>query len=212
MKLPFDKIYFLAYSDDPRRTYNVYKQIKNLALLPDQYVINYTSFFPYAEMCGKALLPADYERLDWIRYKNSFAGVFNCVSEHYKMIRSAYNLCYKKILVCEDDVNFIDNYNLIEDTFNRLPDKFGIVKFYHTDYKQTTDDFVLRPVTGYNDGVKSTLCYALDRDGMKSYMRSFEKSFRPADDVFEGCLDVLKTCTGPLICSPANLPSNIESF
>lgn len=211
MEIPFDKIYFLTFVEDPTRVENVSKQIKKLNLESAQYVINYTTRFPYSELCGRLLLGNDYERLGWIQFKNSFAGVFNCVTEHYKMIRSAYNIGYEKILICEDDINFIDNIYYIKETFENLPDKFGIVKFYYTDYKRTSKEFGLRKCSGYLDGVKSTLCYALDRDGMEAYMRSFDEQFRPADDIFEKCLNVLQIYTGPQICSPCGFKSNIEN-
>lgn len=210
MNFPFDKIYFLVYTEDAQRVSNVNDQIQKLGLTSNQYIINNTVSFPYSYDCGKYLLNTDYERLGWIIFRNSFAGVFNCVMEHYKMIRSAYNLGYEKILICEDDINFIDNNKYIEDTFNQLPDKFGIVKFFYTDYRRTSKGFGLRKITGYLDGIKSTACYAIDRDGMEAYMKSFEKFFRPADDVFEGCYDVLQVYTGPLICYPQNFKSNIE--
>lgn len=211
MTTPFDKIYFLCLSDDETRCINVRYNIIKLGLTPDQYTINYTSKMPYSDLCGRLLLGNDYEHLNWVKFKNAFAGIFNCATEHYKMIRSAYNIGYEKILICEDDIAFIDNVDYIKETFNKLPDKFGIVKFYYTDYQRTTKEFGLRKCEGYCDGVTSTLCYALDRDGMKAYMESFEKQFKPADDVFEGCLDILQVCTGPQICHPCGYESTIEN-
>lgn len=211
MKTFFDKIYFLTFTEDKKRVDNVQNQIKRLGLKRDQYEINYTSRMPYSDLCGRLLLGSSYERLGWIQFKNSFAGVYNCAVEHYKMIRNAFWLGYEKILICEDDVNFVDNVKFIEETFEKLPEKFGIVKFYYSDYKRTSKEFGLRSVSNYNDGIRSTLCYALDREGMDSYMKSFEKRFCPADDVFEGCKNHLQVCTGPLICSPLGLESNIEN-
>jgi hypothetical protein len=211
MKTFFDKIYFLTFTEDKKRVDNVLSQIKKLGLEKEQYEINYTSRMPYSDLCGRLLLGQSYERLGWIQFKNSFAGVFNCATEHYKMIRNAFWLGYEKILICEDDANFVDNVKFVEETFEKLPEKFGIVKFYYSDYKRTSKEFGLRSVFDYNDGIRSTLCYALDRDGMESYMKSFERRFCPADDVFEGCKNTLKVCTGPLICSPLGLESNIEN-
>lgn len=211
MKTPFDKIYFLTFVEDKKRLDNVFEQIKKLGLKANQFEINYTSRMPYSDLCGRLLLGQSYERLGWVQFKNSFAGVFNCATEHYKMIRNAFYLGYEKILICEDDTNFVNNVKFIEETFEKLPEKFGIVKFYYSDYQRTSKDFGLRPVFDYNEGIRSTLCYALDKEGMIAYMKSFEKRFCPADDVFEGCKDILQVCTGPLICTPLGLRSNIEN-
>lgn len=210
MKTPFDEIFFLTLTSDINRVENVKAQIKKLNI-EDKSTIIYTCKNPYSQKLGEFII--DFQ---WCRdYPHVFSGVFNCGMEHYKIIRTSYERGLNQILICEDDCNFIDDLNLIEETFNNLPKDYCCVKF-HTrgqEFKHHTYRCFGKQIY-FRDNFKkknvSLACYALDRNGMVEFMKAFERNFRPADCVFDDFIDKVY-CIKKRIVNKPNMKSNIET-
>ena len=107
---------------------------------------------------------------------------------HYLIIKEAYELGFKHILVLEDDINFLKNTNYIADVLNNLPENYDICQLhkgfvcrnnivfnymkyndYYMDYNQQLDsnfyDYII-PV--------SSACNCFSNNGMKKFVNIFE--------------------------------------
>ena len=119
---------------------------------------------------------------------------------HYNIIKTSYERGFNSILICEDDVNFIDNKNTILDVFNRIPKDYDIIKFYNlcdTDYFEKDLKITTYKKINYilqnRGGLGSAMIYALSRNGMKIYIDYVETyGLMVSDDIFLPLFELCK--------------------
>jgi len=188
MLLPFDKIYCLHLAENQERYHHCLKEYKRLGI---ENKINFwwTCRHEISKKIGQFLTELhneDYNRLD--NLIDIYAGVFNCVFEHYSIIKTSYYRGFNNILILEDDLEFIDNIKLIENTFMNLPRDYDIIKFYdiegdvNKDWYSNNESYIQKFIKVYNFG-HSTAFYALSRRGMKLYCDLMDKKLVAADNI-----------------------------
>lgn len=218
MKLPFDKIYCLHLSDNTNRYTHMINEFKRLGI-ESQVDFWWTCKRPISTKIGNYLTELHTDFLDNIYNTNNrvYGGVFNCAFEHYTIIKTSYERGFNSILIIEDDIKFINNINLIEWTFNNLPDNYCCVKFYGSVYIWMQQPYYIFDYNkqqdfsnkNFTNKCYSTALYCLDRTGMKKYIDAFDKQIRPADMIFEDFLSDIYYVKQPL-CISQIFDSNIE--
>lgn len=219
MDLPFDKIYCLHLAECQNREENMIKQFKKLGI-EDKAQFWWTCKKNVSNKIGDFLTSIHTDGYDGLRKNNEtiYGNVYNCALEHYNIIKTSYLRGFNSILIMEDDIEFIDDLNLIEWTFNNLPENYCCVKFYCTGVelggaKQantfTTDDPQEFSKKDFLGKPNSAVLYCLDRDGMKKYIDSFDKRIQCADYIFFDFLDDIYV-TKQKLCSLYNVQSTIN--
>lgn len=209
MNVNFDKIFFITLADDKDRVENVKKQIDKLGI-QDKSEIKYNCIDPYNYICGKLLMDDVY----YLSRPNSLGAVFGSTYTHYNIIKTSYLLGLNNILICEDDVNFCDDLNLIEETFNNLPKDYCCVKFHTSGHVwgsiKYENDLPNQEYFKDNFDYKcmSVLCYALDRNGMEKFINAYENKFRAADVLLIDFMNDIYCIKKQIIIDP-NMESNI---
>lgn len=193
MKMPFDKIYCLHLADDIDRYEYCVNEFNKIGIL-DQVEFWWTCKRNISNDIGytiPTLIDDNYERelnRNIISRNELYGNIFNCTLEHYTIMKTSYLRGFDNILIMEDDVRFIDNLELIEDTFNNLPNNYDIIKFYDTEgsvcegwySNDKSNKQVFRKIYNFAHG---TVCYALSNHGMKEYCSLIDNEFVPVDQI-----------------------------
>ena len=233
MKLPFDKIYIINLVSAKERYENCIKEFEKLGVDKNDLTFWYATrnnFLKGIENVVSSLKCEYYDNMQ-LRDNNTYSRIFDNAYYHYNIIKTSYERGLKSILVCEDDVNFIDNKGIVLDVFNRIPQDYNIIKFYNqcdneyfkkdleiTVYKKI--NYILESNRG---GLGSAMIYALSRNGMKTYIDYVEKhGLMVSDDIFlplfelcklyslDGCI-VKKTNAIWYIITILNINNNYEN-
>ena len=198
MKLPFDKIYIINLVSNKERHDNCIKEFGKLGV--DKTDLNFwyatrNNFLTNIETIIPTLRCYGYDEMQK-RDLNTYSRIFDNAYAHFNIIKTSYERGFNSILVCEDDVNFIDDKNLVLDTFNKIPQDYDIIKFYNmsdTEYfkknvkRPNTEKihYILEPSRGY---LGTAMIYALSRNGMKIYIDYVEKNGLMISDLYFGKL------------------------
>lgn len=172
MKLTqFDKIWCLHCVDHTDRELTSLYEFNKIGI-GSNVEYRWTSLQPNVN-----LLQAD--KLNHLRSE----GEYHCTREHYTMIKIAYNLGYKYILVFEDDVKCIKK-SLWNQFMNNIPDDFDILRLggyigFQNPNQQLFDQGKLWEKLTFS--LWSTTAYALSRNGMKYYLDYVEEKYCVAD-------------------------------
>ena len=191
-----DKIFFIYCTDGNRES------IVN-------YMIN-RLFGKYAEIRYTSLCELPYLDYDYLFIDNndddffSFDShtrysTFNCLIEHYKCLRQAYNRGFERIMICEDDFRIKSkDEEEFKATIMNIPDDGNIIKL-HTwtnclpndaviddtnDELISYNEYFYKIVNSYKYHYLSTNCIIYDRKGMEFMMHLIETEFHPADRYF----------------------------
>lgn len=208
MKTSFDKIYVLHLATDTFRYKTLTYQFEQLGL---DYEIWWTSKRPFStdialKCFGDTIRTEFYDGYS----QDVYGNVFNCTFEHYSIIKQAFERGFENILICEDDINFKANIkDYIEYVFNNLPENYSLIKYYCTDLNDRQFYQHFSRIDSNNPGwFRSTLCYALSRDGMQQYIDIVENNFCAADVIFK-YFDTTNVYLTKAICKPLEEKSNI---
>lgn len=220
MRYPFDKIYCLCLSENKSRYQKVIDEFKRVEMY-DQLNIWWTCKRKISSVVAEYIPSLHSGYYDFYKRFNKevYGTVFNCSYEHYSIIKSSYERGMERILICEDDIKFIDNKNVVQKAFTELPSDFNIIKFcnefngrqsYLEKYNNQNDLF--QSIT-WNAKNTSTACYALDRKGMKFLIDNQDELFKIADYPFKNLKsskDFKIYQTRYLVCFPnTNMNSTI---
>ena len=118
MKTPFEKIYVLSLITNKERQEFIKKQFADLGIeFEFIYGIDYVNikFDQYMKeinwpICLQPSSP-----------RAAIAKDFGCAMTHYQGVLYAYEQGYNNVLIFEDDICFIKNHKLIEDSLNNIP-------------------------------------------------------------------------------------------
>lgn len=194
----FDKIYLLTMANRKERKNSVLKQFKTIGIYDE--LINSGKF----EIVETVALPITQHALNCMgksgdisfTYNNDEQriGQFMCASEHYKMIKRSLINNYERILILEDDVCFIKEFNYIMKALQEAPDDFNILHlegFYWPGGEEDQQRYVSRLTQNIEEGkwisseegfrlyCTSALIYS--RKGMEKYCEIQEKLFQSPD-------------------------------
>ena len=193
MKTKFDEIFVIHLADNKERMLNIDEQFLKLEIKPTIY---YTTKRPFSNKIANVFRPqieTDYYNKKSIENNDVYGNVFNCTLAHYDIIKTSYERGLERILICEDDICFCDDLNLIHKYFNVFPEDYDIIKYHSSYFRYSnikTVGFVkyLNDTSGlqYNGSgdIYSTLCYSLNRSGMKYYIDFIDNCFVAADIPF----------------------------
>ena len=219
-----DKIYFLHLSDRFDRKEWLNNQIQFVEFPEDKVNIWWTcrrNFFND----NKQLIDIEENIYD---HKNEdklnisrISGIFNCALEHYTIIRTSYDRGYNNILIFEDDVNFFVKSDMFNIFLQYVPENYKCIKFYNRnqtnefvskDYSThyfnipTNDNinnpyskYIIETHNHYNEILRSTTAYMLDRQGMKELIKIYDKYFPLPCDIFFNYLDYVYLCNYKLV-------------
>ena len=129
---------------------------------------------------------------EWVKIKKNVymkPGEFNCLVNHYNIIKSAYKRGVENLMICEDDV--IIDFDRFTTMLENIPSDYNIVQFHLVVFGEPEenvhwkllDNECFNRVIG--DEKFCGLCvYMLNRTGMKNYLNYFKYEFVPADFPF----------------------------
>lgn len=191
----FDKVWFLTLSDSYERHQNIINTINKYKITNADIYYGVKNKNLY-QIIGDNLETLHTDYYDYVQQTNQsiYSNVANTTTNHYNVIKISYDLGYNHILICEDDITFIDNefLNLIH---NNLNFDYDIIKFVNDSHIEENNQYnelknlnnqLFKLVNKESEGVfLSSECYALSRSGMKKYIDFFnEGNIYPSDVIF----------------------------
>lgn len=182
MKHKFDEIFVVHLANCYDR-YEVFtKEFERIGITP---TIWWTTKHPWStkisDIFKDSIKDNYYDKIFNDGNEEVYGNVYNCTLAHYDIIKTSYERGLNRILICEDDIKFCENLEIIEWYFNNFPDDFDVIK-YVSSYNIYTNNI------GFTTNVKydnyNTLCYCLSRKGMKYYIDFIDNYFTAADIPF----------------------------
>lgn len=194
----FDKIFLLTMANRKERKNTVLKQFQEIGIYED--LIKSGKF----EIVETVALPITQRALNCMgtsgdisfTYNNNEQriGQFMCTSEHYKMIKRSLINGYERILILEDDVCFIKNFNYIIKALQEAPDDFNVLHLegYYWPYDEKEEQEYLKFLTPNIEDAKwvssdegfrlyCTAALIYSRNGMEEYCKAQESLFQSPD-------------------------------
>ena len=180
----FDMVVSLCHTGNRSRVPSLDRELRRVGLTPDLRVWSVPD--PSEAWLERRI------RLD--RFVRR-AGYLNCTLNHYRAIRTAYDLGKRRVLLLEDDVRFLKDLDALAETVANTPD-VPVVQF------DLISDGAPSPtpaeIRGMAEGSAtgrwavpqphpcSMACTGLDREGMAHFLRCL-------DDAFAGrrCLEII---------------------
>ena len=189
----FDKIFILSLADNIERREDLKQELNRVGInvLSTKVEFKITvknEFYKYIWSNPNLNSPS------WWLNMNV---ALNCTLGHYEIWKEAQALGYKRILILEDDVRFLNDISKIQEILENMPD-FDICSFdgyFHTGYtdrkacRSYIQEHKVNPY--YWDFSKVSLlggaCYALSEKAISSLIQMQEKEYRPTDMVINLC-------------------------
>lgn len=177
----------LTLSHRKDRHFHMDRQLKQLGYDPDninhirKFSIVYTTTWKYNHIITKAFNEHYSARLVFTK-----PNEYDCTRNHYNIIKTAYDLGYKNILIIEDDIQLLKPEYLL-DMVDKLPADYSLCHLSGF----TTDMQANQCISQYHNGnlyIKEpefrmwcTAMYAMNQEGMRWYMSFIEERISVAD-------------------------------
>lgn len=170
------KIYCLHCVEDVCRYDNIIKQFNKLDLNVQMWE---TCRQPHMDILYTGIiLSNNYENI--CKYNE-----YNCLREHYTIIKTSYLKGYENILIFEDDIFLLNDKSLFIDFINNIPDDYDICRlggFCNNDHPELNESFKSGLYWKKLDfGVWGTQGFILSRKGMKYFIDYIDNVLCPAD-------------------------------
>lgn len=185
--------YVLTLSNRYDRHQHIYDELNKIGYNIKEDInrwLNYsfTTTFPYNDIIIDAINKSGKGRF-------TKPNEFDCARNHYKMVKTAYDLGYKNILIMEDDIMFYKNEDYFINALDNIPDDYDILMFggFTTDPKiidlmnNNSSEYWIKNT---EVGIWNNSMYMLSRKGMEYYIAFMDKFLWVAD--------------GPLYKAPLN--------
>lgn len=195
----FDKVYILTYVGCHKdKLPNIKKQFEDLFV--NEFDSNFINVkYSFNSSLFRDLYTYYLAKNTNLEYLDDHS--LNITIWHYLIVKEAYELGYKHILIIEDDINFLKNTNYIANVLNSLPENYDICQLHkgfvymnsidlkvnkHNDYYLNYNNQIDSNFYDYIIPVSSA-CNCFSNNGMKKFL-----------DIFEN----LETCIShiPLVC------------
>lgn len=114
-------------------------------------------------------------------------GFFPVTLHHYRIIRTAYELGCRSVLVLENDIRFMRDASAVKAAVESLPADYDVALFDWEPANGTVDDARSRvmgaprvsgPWVRFSSDLRSFACYAMSRKGMAAWLRFVEEPVR----------------------------------
>lgn len=173
----FDHIFILHHLPKVSRKHKMEQQLKHLGIDDTSKVSwEYTRIDPLFECLYK-----NYSK----KLVGLSIGQFNCAYGHYKIMSDALALGYKRILILEDDIAFLNNLDKIEEYAKNIPQDADLVmwdwykNFAENEMIETKSDVLYYDRN--NLPLWSTGCYIVNDTYMRHYIKEQSRLFVVAD-------------------------------
>lgn len=190
----FDHIYCLHYLPAENRLPKIKEELERVGI--DETADYFSWVYDYPTPLLDLVYKDNRLNMD-IALRASGRNYIKRVSmKHYEIIKEAYSLGYKNILVMEDDIRFHRDFDFINEMLSNVPDA-DVVMFdkmvcsapsENNKYIQYVKSLPEHTLYGsMNDsGVFFIFCscYSLNRTGMKKIIELHEKNLLPPDSPF----------------------------
>ena len=111
-------------------------------------------------------------------------GFFNATMTHYHILKTAYELGKRSVLVIENDIRFLKDTALLAEIVESLPQDFDIALFDweapHKTWRDATPAQLAAPrINGHwarFGDLRSFACYAMSRRGMAHWLNCVERT------------------------------------
>ncbi len=172
----FDKIYCINTLENTERREDVSEKFKLLGIEVEffntvRYDLNQQLIDIYNK--GKKVFKFDAE--------------VSCAMSHYSCIKKAKLKNYRNVLILEDDVTFVRNFNeVIKSYLELVPDDWDVLYFYSGVYgwnlKHKFLDNTMKIFKSAN--VNGTLAYAVNNKMYSSILEEYDSKFDISDNLF----------------------------
>ena len=215
----FDKIYVINLVNRPERKKFIENELKAIGIYDELVATD------KLEWVEAVKLPITQKAMDCMyqsgdvdfSYSNQSqkVGQFMCSSEHYRVIKKSIYKGYKRILVLEDDVCIMKNFQHIMRALEQVPDDFKILHFegfywpmgdedrneYLSVMSKTVEEGYWVPSERLKLWCTAALAYS--REGMEEYCARQERKFISPDHPTFWMLDRGYAYSYPLIIQEA---------
>ncbi len=193
LKGRFDHIVVLTLSNRPDRQQSIMQQLKYIGMVDVSDVeFWYATPFPYNGLICEAF-NAKYGKQMF-----DFPNEFDCARNHYGIVRKAFDLDYKNVLIMEDDIAFLKDSDKFISYIDAIPDDFDILRGSAFTIKDIKSDKLKTYnkwwVCDKDTNLYYTSMYALSRKGMEYYLTYMDQQFTLADNplAVSGYYDFIK--------------------
>lgn len=179
--IPFDKIFIVHLSDNKER-YNFIKDWTREYKIEDKINIWYTTRRNISQLCGKLVDSVQTYDYKMLNNPEVFGRVFDCAFQHLSIIKTSYERGLESILIIEDDFGFSEGIEKLNEVFSNLPNDWDVIKFdtfFNKGWYTENGDYFRECYD--EDMIFGTMCYALNRNGMKAVIDSYQNDFLPSD-------------------------------
>ena len=177
----FDKIYCIRWTgkgllDLNDTSYPLISELKRVGILD-------SGIF---EMVYSTNMPSNvvyYERMNGFEFPEERLNerFIHVTMTHYQIIKKSYELGYKRILILEDDVIFLNSIDIINNIISNIPSEGEIVLYDYVEIKNigdSNDNFhkdtlISKYYHNFYSGLLSS-CYSLNSEGMRYLMWCIE--------------------------------------
>ena len=174
--------YILTLSHRHDRHKHIFNQLYKIGnCTKDNWLnISYGTSFPYNDIIINAINTSGKGRF-------SKPNEFDCARNHYRIIKTAYDLGYNSVCVMEDDILFYNNKDVFITYLDNIPNDYDILMFGGF----TTDPNIFNVIKSeyywYKNtsiGIWNCSMYMLSRTGMDYYIKFMDKFLWVADGPF----------------------------
>lgn len=199
-RFPYDQTYLLCYTGYGKRRERVEKELARVGIGDAETLWSFPTPYDAWEM----------ERIKHIEFFDRHPGCWNTSKNHYRAIKTAYELGKGSLLIIEDDVRFFKDVEKIDKAVGDIPHDWDILMFDHFKLRGSVDRVNDSWVSC--DASASTACYAMNRKAMERLIEMHESpvSKKYANPIMRNCdhwtdkryigKDIRLYCAAPNVC------------
>lgn len=161
-RFDFSVTYLLCYTGYKERQARVVKELDRVGI--SEYDTMWSFPTPYDEW--------EMKNIRHIVFFDTHKGCWNVTKNHYRAIKTAYELGKESVLILEDDIRFRNDLSFVDESIEKLPDDWDVVMFDH--FKMRGDVVEVNDRWAKCGASASTACYGLNRKAMERMILMYE--------------------------------------
>lgn len=173
----FEKTYLLCFTGYKERGKRVVGELERVGIRGYETLWSFPT--PYDEW--------EMRHINHVPFFDSHNGCWNVSKNHYRAIKTAYELGLGSLLIIEDDVRFLKDVWRIGESLADVPDGWDVLMFDH--FKMRGEVKTVNGSWSSCDASASTACYGLSRKAMERLILMYESpvSKRYANPIMRNC-------------------------
>ena len=183
----FDRVYCIHYCGYNERFEETKKELARVGLLDNPvFQFMYTTRSPFDGYIREAIGAHGCD------FSNARCDqVTNLVLTHYRIYQEALGQGFKHILILEDDIRFTNNFRLIQDTLDHMPEGYDYIHFdkvrsIYESWRLSTMQRGDYYYSNYTGGYFGGGCQAYSVKAMQRSVELLEQCLEHADFILEG--------------------------